>query len=75
MSQEILLVNLTLEDRDKRPFKRYTLNNQVYTHRKSNILRYSEIKDRRLIRKCKANNDLYVINVEVLKQVGRVNKK
>ena len=71
---KILYANLTLQDRTGRKPKTYTLEKQVYTHRKSNILSYSIAKDRRLIHRVGAKNDLHVVKVDVIREVGEVNK-
>ena len=71
---KILYANLTLQDRTSRKPKTYTLEKQVYTHRKGNVLLYSVAKDRRLIKRVGAKNDLHVIKVDVIREVGEVNK-
>ena len=71
---KILYANLTLQDRTGRKPKTYTLEKQVYTHRKGNILKYSNLKDRRIINRLKVKNDLHVVKVDVIREVGEVNK-
>ena len=72
---KILFANLTLQDRTSRKPITYTLEKQVYTHREGNLLQYSIAKDRRLIHRVGAKNDLHVINVDVIREVGEVNKR
>ena len=73
MNSEIKLVNLTLQDRTKRKPVTYTLERVIWIERPKMMLLLSNIRDRRIINKTGAKNDLHVVKVEVIKVVGKSN--
>jgi hypothetical protein len=68
---DILYANLTVQDRSKRKPITYVIEKQPFVKRKDNILHYSNVRDRRLINKTGASNDLHIVRVEVIKVIGQ----